>query len=145
MERISQILSGQQPHFIKIIPGASIRDALCRMSTFNTDYLIVMDGKDQFLGLLTEKDIARKALFLDRSLNDTAVSELMSTKWPFADINTTVEECLMTMKAHHVNYIPVFDNLEFVGVISGEDILEEAVRKREGIFDQVNDPVRTEA
>lgn len=145
MEKISHILSGQQPHFINITPGASIRDALCRMSTFNTDYLIVMDGKNKFLGLLTEKDIARKALFLDRSLNDTKVYELMSTKWPFADINTTVDECLKTMKAHHVNYIPVFDNLELVGVISGEDILEEAVRKREGIFDQLTEPVRTGA
>lgn len=137
MEKLNQILSGQQPHFINITPGATIRDALCRMSTLNTDYLIVMDGKNQFLGLLTEKDIARKALFLERSLNDTNVSELMSTKWPFADINTTVDECMKTMKAHHVNYIPVFDNLELVGVISGQDILQEAVRKRERIFDHV--------
>lgn len=135
MEKISQLLSGQQPHFMTITPGASIRDALCRMSTFNTGYLIVMDGKNQFLGLLTEKDIARKALFLDRSLNDTAVYELMSTKWPFADINSTVDECMKTMKTHHVNYIPVFDNLEFVGVITGEDILQEAVKQREEIFD----------
>lgn len=135
MEKVSHILSGQQPHFINIIPGATISDALCRMSTFNTDYLIVMDGKNQFLGLLTEKDIARKALFLNRSLSDTHVSELMSTKWPFADINSTVDECLKTMKSHHVNYIPVFDNLEFVGVISGEDILAEAVKMRAEIFD----------
>ena len=135
MEKLNQLLSGRQPHFISIIPGASIRDALCRMSTLNTDYLIVMDGKNQFLGLLTEKDIARKALFPERSLNDTTVSDLMSTKWPFADIHTTVDECMQTMKAHHVNYIPVFDNLEFVGVISGEDILQEAVKNREEIFD----------
>ena len=130
MEKLYQLLSRQQPHFINISPGDSIRDALCRMSTFNTEYLIVMDGNNHFLGLLTEKDIARKALFLNRSLNDTPVRDLMSTKWPFADINCTVEECLATMKSYHVKFIPVFENLEFTGVISADDILNEVVRDR---------------
>ena len=135
MEKLNQILSRQQPHFISITPGSSIRDALCRMSTLNTDYLIVMDSRNHFLGLFTEKDIARKALFLNRSLNETNVHELMTTQWPFADINNTVDECMKTMKAHHVKYVPVFENLEFVGVISADDILHEAVKEREGIFD----------
>ncbi len=135
MEKINQILSRQQPHFINITPGSSIRDALCRMSTLNTEYLIVMDGKNKFLGLLTEKDIARKALFLNLPLAETKVEELMTTQWPFADVNNTVDECMNTMKAHHVKYIPVFENLEFVGVVSADDILQEAVMQRQEIFD----------
>ncbi len=135
MEKLNQILSRQQPHFINITPGSSIRDALCRMSTLNTDYLIVIDGKNKFLGLLTEKDIARKALFLNLSLGETKVEELMTTQWPFADVNNTVDECMNTMKAHHVKYVPVFENLEFVGVVSADDILLEAVKQRQEIFD----------
>jgi len=135
MEKLNQLLSRQQPHFINITPGSSIRDALCRMSTLNTEYLIVMDGKNKFLGLVTEKDIARKALFLNRSLTDTRVEELMTTRWPFADINNTVDQCMTTMKAHHVKFVPVFENLEFVGVISSDDILQEAVKQRQEIFD----------
>lgn len=135
MEKLNQILSRQQPHFINITPGSSIRDALCRMSTLNTDYLIVIDGKNKFLGLLTEKDIARKALFLNLSLGETKVEELMTTQWPFADVNNTVDECMSTMKAHHVKYVPVFENLEFVGVVSADDILLEAVKQRQEIFD----------
>jgi CBS domain-containing protein len=135
MEKLNQILSRQQPHFINITPGSSIRDALCRMSTLNTEYLIVMDGKNKFLGLLTEKDIARKALFLNLSLTETKVEDLMTTQWPFADVNNTVDECMNTMKAHHVKYIPVFENLEFVGVVSADDILMEAVMQRQEIFD----------
>jgi CBS domain-containing protein len=135
MEKLNQILSRQQPHFINITPGSSIRDALCRMSTLNTEYLIVMDGKNKFLGLLTEKDIARKALFLNLPLAETKVEDLMTTQWPFADVNNTVDECMNTMKAHHVKYIPVFENLEFVGVVSADDILMEAVMQRQEIFD----------
>ncbi len=135
MEKLNQILSRQQPHFINITPGSSIRDALCRMSTLNTEYLIVMDGKNKFLGLLTEKDIARKALFLNLPLAETKVEDLMTTQWPFADVNNTVDECMTTMKAHHVKYIPVFENLEFVGVVSADDILVEAVMQRQEIFD----------
>lgn len=135
MEKLNQILSRQQPHFKNITPGSSIRDALCRMSTLNTEYLIVMDGKDQFLGLLTEKDIAHKALLMERSLTETKVKDLMTTQWPFADINTTVDQCMTTMKSHHVKYIPVFENFEFIGVISADDILHEAVKRRREIFD----------
>ncbi len=135
MEKLNQILSRQQPHFKNITPGSSIRDALCRMSTLNTDYLIVMDVKDNFLGLLTEKDIARKALFLNRSLSETKVKDLMTTQWPFADVNNTVDQCMTTMKEYHVKYVPVFKNLEFIGVVSADDILQEAVKQRREIFD----------
>lgn len=135
MEKLNQILSRHLPHFKSIEPGCSIRDALCRMSTQNTDYLIVMDEKENFMGLITEHDVARKALFMNKSLNETRVKEMMNTKLPFADANDTVEQSLHTMKKHHVRFLPVFRNMSFIGIVSADDILEEAVRHRGLIFD----------
>ncbi|MBN8688976.1 MAG: CBS domain-containing protein [Chitinophagales bacterium] len=135
MERLNQILARHLPHFKEIAPGCSIRDALCRMSTQNTDYLIVMDEKGNFLGVLTERDVARKALFMNRSLTETHVREIMNTQLPFADANDTVEQCMSKMKKYHVKFIPVFSNMSFAGVISADDILAEAVEKRNVIFD----------
>jgi signal-transduction protein with cAMP-binding, CBS, and nucleotidyltransferase domain len=135
MEKVSQIIARKQPHFKKISPACSIRDALSRMSTQHTDYLIVMDDDENFLGLLTEHDVASKTVFAKRSLSKTSVNEIMHTNMPLADRDDTVEQCMRTMKRHHVRHLPVFDKLNFLGIISADDILDEAVNNRAGIFD----------
>ncbi len=135
MEKIASLLERHLSHFKNIEPDCSISDALCRMSTHNSDYLIVMDEKKQFLGLLTERDIARKALFMHRSLEQTKVKELMNTQWPFADTHDSVANCMKIMREYHVKFVPVFQNMEFVGVVSADDILNEVVMNRSLVFD----------
>ncbi|MBI5370684.1 MAG: CBS domain-containing protein [Sphingobacteriales bacterium] len=135
MEKINEILARQQPHFKNIEPGCSVSDALCRMSTYNTEYLIVMDETDNFLGLITEHDVASKALFMNRSLTDTRVMDILNTQLPFADAGDTLEQCMTVMKKHHVKFLPVFSNLQFRGIVSTDDILDEAVNHRSEIFD----------
>lgn len=135
MEKLIQILSRQLPHFRYIEPGCSVNDAVCRMSTHNTSYLIVLDEKGIFQGLLTEREVARKVLFMHKSLTETRVGDIMSTQMPFADINDTVEQCIQTMKRYHVQVVPVFSNRQFAGIVSAEDILEEAALHRAEIFD----------
>lgn len=135
MENVTVLLARKQSHFNKISPNCTISDALCRMSCQNTDYLIVMDEDDRFLGLLTEHDIATKTIFNNRSITLTKVNQLMNTRWPVADANDTVEDCMMLMSRYNVRYVPVFKNLNFLGVVSSEDILQEAVSHRSAIFD----------
>ncbi|MBI3140091.1 MAG: CBS domain-containing protein [Sphingobacteriales bacterium] len=135
MEKLNEILARQLPHFKNIEPDCSISDALCRMSTYNTEYLIVTDKADNFLGLITEHDVASKALFLNKSLTDTRVIDILNTKLPFADAGDTLEQCMTVMKKHHVKFLPVFSNLEFKGIVSTDDILDEAVSHRSEIFD----------
>lgn len=136
MEKVLTILAGKQPHFRKISPGCSITDALCRMSSQNTDYLIVMDDDEKFLGLLTEHDVATKTIFAGRPLSKTKVNEMMNTRLPVADADDTVEQCMQKMQRHHVRYLPVFNDLHFLGILSTDDILREAVSHRMEIFDE---------
>jgi CBS domain-containing protein len=135
MEKVTEILARKQLHFKKISPVCSISDALCRMSSQHTDYLIVMDDNENFLGLLTEHDIASKTIFANQSLTKTRVNEMMDTRLPVADVDDTVEECMKLMKRYHVRYLPVFNDLNFIGIVSTDDILEEAVSHRAAIFD----------
>jgi len=135
MENVTVLLAKKQPHFNKISPNCTISDALCRMSCQNTDYLIVMDDDDRFLGLLTEHDIATKTIFNNRSITLTKVNQLMNTRMPAADSENTVEDCMRLMKRFNVRYVPVFNNLNFLGVVSSDDIITEAVNHRLKIFD----------
>ena len=135
MENVTVLLSKKQSHFNKISPDSSISDALCRMSCQNTDYLIVMDDDEKFLGLLTEHEIATKTVFNNNPIASTKVDQMMSTNWPVADSDNTVEDCMRLMRRYNVRYVPVFKNLNFLGVVSSDDILQEAVNHRAKIFD----------
>ena len=135
MENVTVLLSKKQSHFNKISPNCTISDALCRMSCQNTDYLIVMDEDERYLGLLTEHDIATKTIFNNRSITLTKVNQLMNTRMPAADSENTVEDCMRLMKRFNVRYVPVFNNLNFIGVVSSDDIITEAVNHRLQIFD----------
>jgi CBS domain-containing protein len=135
MEKVSEILERQEPHFRKISPDCTVRDALSRMSTQNADYLIVVDENENFLGLLTEHDIASRSIFAKRPLTKTRVKEMMNTRLPFAEASDTVEQCMRVMGRHNIRYLPVFDNFVFFGVLSSDDILKEAVSVGTDIFD----------
>jgi len=135
MENVTVLLSKKQSHFNKISPNSSISDALCRMSCQNIDYLIVMDDDEKFLGLLTDHDIATKTVFANKSITSTKVKQMMNTRWPVADSDNTVEDCMKLMSRYNVRYVPVFKNLSFLGVVSTDDILQEAVSHRSKIFD----------
>lgn len=136
MEKVTEILSRKQHHFHKVSPGCSVSEALCRMSSQNTDYLIVLDDNENFLGLLTEHDIARRTIFGNKSFTTMEVSEIMNTRFPVADADDTVEQCMRAMKRYNVRYLPVFDNHSFLGIISTDDIVREAVSVRGNIFDE---------
>jgi CBS domain-containing protein len=137
MEKVTAILDRKQTHFNKISPECSISDALHRMSSQDMEYLIVVDEDEKFMGLLTEHDIAKKTIFINQPLEGISVKEVINTRIPFADVNDTVEHCMRLMKQYNTRYLPVFEEFGFRGIISGDDILEEAVYKRAGIFDEV--------
>lgn len=96
---------------------------------------MVIDEEGKFLGVVTEHDIASKALLTDLPLSKTTVKKLVNRELPIASTDDTVEQCLQRMRQHNVRLMPIFENFHFIGVISGDDILREAARSRTDIFD----------
>jgi CBS domain-containing protein len=144
MENITTILAGKQPHFNKISPGASLRDALVRMNSHHTDHLIVTDDEDHFLGLLTEHEIVART-FVAKPLTElTKVTEVMNTSLPVADAADTFEDCMRLMKRFNVRFLPVFEGMDFLGVISSDDLLHQAVIHRSEIFDKTEKDMSVE-
>ena len=136
MEKITSILAKKELHFHTVSPGSSADKALSRMCYENVEYLIVME-EGQYVGLLTEHDITSKAVITNRQLTKTKVSDIMNKGLPAATTDDTVERCMQLMRQHHVRYLPVFEIHSFRGIVSSEDILEEAVNNRMEIFDSV--------
>ena len=134
MEKVTSILAKKELHFNTVSPGSSADAALSRMCHENVDYLIVME-EGQYVGLLTEHDITSKAVVRNRQLAKTKVGEVMNNRLPAATTDDTIERCMQLMRQHHVRYLPVFEIHSFRGIVSTEDIIEEAVNNRMEIFD----------
>ena len=135
MEKITTILSKKEPHFQTVLQGSSVEKALGQMCCENVEYLVVIDDDERYIGLLTEHDIASKVLFGHKNADKTNVEAVMNQRLPTASTDDTVEYCMQTMRQHNIRYLPVFENFNFRGIVSTEDILEEAVRNRTDIFD----------
>lgn len=135
MEKITSILAKKEPHFHTVSPCSSVDKALGQMCCENVEYLIVIDDDERYIGLITEHDITSKVLFENKNTDKTTVEAIMNKRLPTASIDDTVESCMQMMRQHNVRYLPVFENFSFKGIISTEDILEEAVRNRMNIFD----------
>ena len=134
MEKITSILAKKELHFHTISSGLSADTALSRMCHENLDYLIVME-EGNYVGLVTEHDITSKAVVRNKQLAKTKVGEVLNNSLPAATTDDTVERCMQLMRQHHVRYLPVFENYSFRGIVSTEDIIEEAVNNRLEIFD----------
>jgi len=143
MEKIAQILRNRNQRFNYVTDKSYVGDALAKMNSQHFDFLIVMGENQEYKGLLSEHDIISKAISLNRPLSIIQVAEVMNTGTPSADIENSVEECMKLMKLHDTRYLPVFNVHEFVGILTMEDLLQEAITHRAQIFDDkaVKSPV----
>ncbi len=141
MEKITVILNRKEPHFRVVSPDCTVNDALSRMNCENIDHLVVMDEDDRFMGVITEHDIASKALLEKTPITKSPVKKFVNKRLPIASTEDTVEQCLQRMQQYKVKLLPVFEGFAFKGIVTSDDILKEAASNRSDIFDEDETPI----
>ncbi len=144
MEKVETLLVNNQAHFYTISHEATIAEALSKMCCENSDYLVVINIDEEFMGLITEHDITQKAIFPKKPLSKSFVKGIMNTSLPIAATNDSIESCMKLMQQFHISHLPIFDDYEFRGVVSAFDIINSAVFKRNRIFDEEEDLLNVE-
>jgi CBS domain-containing protein len=82
-----------------------------------------------FLGVITDHDIASRILFENRPLNKIAVREFMSRTLPVATSESSLEYGLQLMERYSVRHLAIFDRFQFRGVVSSYDLMHEAIAR----------------
>jgi CBS domain-containing protein len=137
MSHVRDILNAKQKKIHSISPDATVYDALKLMSEKEIGALIVMDG-DKVIGIISERDYARKIILQGKTSKDTLVKEVMSSHLFNVKPGNTVEECMILMTGKHVRHLPVFDKGKFVGVISIGDVVKSIISHKELLIDQLS-------
>ena len=135
MRTVKDILSKKTPVFNQVDPDAKVLQGLQLMSSVNLSYLVVTK-EDKFLGIFSERDYSRNVILKGLHSDSTTIKEVMSVDLPFVAPNETVENCMQLLNSHKTRYLVVFDDEVFVGVITINDVLREALASKEQVFDE---------
>lgn len=136
MRSVANILQNKQPAFNVIDPDAKVIEGLLLMNSVNLSYLIVKKG-DQFFGIFSERDYSRNVVLKGLHSATCTIKEVMSTNLPIVAMQDTAEKCMELFNAHKTRYLLAFDDQEFKGVITINDILREAIENKEMVFDKL--------
>ncbi|HVM89942.1 MAG TPA: CBS domain-containing protein [Puia sp.] len=134
MKTVKDLIESKTKTFNVVESNTLVIDALSMLNSVNLSYLIVMDGHE-FKGIFSERDYARNLILKGRSSTNTPVKEVMSTDFPFVELNDTVEYCMNLMNTRKTRYLLAFDKGAFVGVVTIHDLLRQVIFNREDVFD----------
>jgi CBS domain-containing protein len=139
MKKVADILARKGAGKISVHPDTSVIDALKLMAEKNIGSVLVMEG-DQYYGLLTERDYARKVILKGKHSSDTRVEEIMSKGLPRITPENSIEVCMHLMSENNIRYLPVFDaNDNICGIISINDVVKETILSQEETISQLKD------
>ena len=117
-------------------PRASVYDALKLAADKGVGALLVMED-ERVIGIVTERDYARKVALLSRSSKDTAVSEIMTAAVMYVHPKQTNAECMALMTDKRIRHLPVMDEGKLLGLISIGDLVKDIISEQKFIIEQL--------
>ena len=138
MSKVSDILQRKSNKVIAVSPNTCVIDALKIMNEKNIGSILVMED-ETYLGIMTERDYARKVILKGKHSTETSVSEIMSTDLPHVNPRDTMEHCMKLMADSNVRYLPVFENGVLKGIISILDVIQATVDVQKATISNLQD------
>jgi CBS domain-containing protein len=126
MKLVKHLLDTKGREIIAIAADASVLDAIKIMADKGVGSLLVMQG-DKLLGIVTERDYARKVIIKGRSSESTEVGEIMTSQVVTASVQDTVNKCMTVMTRRKIRHLPVVDGDAVIGLISIGDLVQAII------------------
>ena len=136
MITVKQILDQKGYAVFTISPDAKVLDALKLMAEKQVGALIVFEN-DDVVGMISERDYARKIALLGRQSAETAVRDIMTSQVYGVHPDTTAEECMALMTDKRIRHLPVCREGKLSGVISIGDVVKAVMTQQKGTIENL--------
>jgi CBS domain-containing protein len=136
MQTVSQLLQTKGPEIWSTGPDVLVIEALKVMADKGVGALLVLE-EGQVVGILSERDYARKVSLLGKSSKTTPVREIMTERVVFVRPEQTVADCMALMTNKRIRHLPVMANDQLMGVISIGDVVKAVISEQEFIIEQL--------
>ncbi len=136
MHTAAQLLKSKGYDIWSISPDALIIDAIQEMAAKEAGALVVMEN-DKLVGIISERDYARKVALDGRSSRESLVRDIMSTHVLCARPEQTVQECMAMMSEKRARHLPVVDHKKVIGVISIGDLVKHIIAEQQFEIEQL--------
>lgn len=133
---VAHLLEGKGRDIYSIDVNATVYDALQSMEEKNLGALVVL-GDGELVGIISERDYARKVILMDRESRDTHVHEIMTADVITVGPDQSVTECMELMTEHRIRHLPVVDGGRLSGVISIGDVVKGVIAEQEALIIQL--------
>lgn len=136
MQTVNQLLQTKGSGVWSIGPEALVIDALKLMADKEVGALLVLEA-DRVVGILSERDYARKVSLRGKSSKTTQVREIMTEKVVFVRPDQTVADCMSVMTNRRIRHLPVMANDQLLGVISIGDVVKAVISEQQFMIAQL--------
>lgn len=138
MKIVRDILEAKGRQVWSISPDSTVYQAIERMAEKGIGALLVHEG-DALVGIISERDYARKVILMGKLSKETRVEEIMTRKVLVVRPDETLERCMGLMSEKRVRHLPVMEGDRVVGVISSGDVLKAMLAEKSSLIEELED------
>jgi CBS domain-containing protein len=136
MATARHLLDRKNRAIFSVGPDEPVLEAIRLMAEHHIGALLVMKG-DELVGIVSERDYARKVILKGRSSADTPVSQIMSSPVVTVSMGNSVQECMQLMTGRRIRHLPVVEGRKVVGMISIGDLVKAVMEEQQQTIEQL--------
>jgi CBS domain-containing protein len=134
----SDVLVSKGTAVHSIAPDATVYEAVARMDQLRVGALVVLDGEQRLVGIVSERDYTRKVMLLGRMSRDTRVDEIMTADVVTVAPSTGLGDCLRLVTERRIRHLPVVESGRVVGMLSIGDLVRACLDQQAETIQSLN-------
>ena len=144
MKTVAEILRSKAHAYVySVAPDDSVLDAVKLMAEKGIGALVVLSG-GRLVGIVSERDYARKVALLERSAFAAKISEIMTADVITVGPRHTTQQCMQLMTDRHLRHLPVLAEGELIGLLSIGDLVKQTIADQASLIQQLEQYIRGE-